>query len=617
MSLNSIFGTYPGRAYERFGCHPHDDGTMTFCVWAPNAQAISLVGDFNDWQVGQTPLCRGLNNCWDVTIPALPLYAAYKYAITGPDGKVTLKADPYGTHFETRPGTASKVYPLEGCYQWQDAAWIEQQKTALSYDRPMNIYEVHAGSWKQTEDGGFYDYERLGDELVAYVKDMNYTHIELLPMTEYPFDGSWGYQVTGYFAPTSRYGTPAGFMSFVDKCHNAGIGVILDWVPAHFPRDEAGLFRFDGTPCYEYADPRKGEHKEWGTCVFDFGRPEVQEFLLSSAMFWLEKYHIDGLRVDAVASMLYLDYNRKDGEWVANDYGGREHTAAVNFLRHLNGSIFANYPQALMIAEESTAWPMVSRPAADGGLGFNYKWNMGWMNDMLRYMSLDPLFRKHNHNALTFSFLYAFSENFVLPISHDEVVHGKGSLINKMPGDYEQKFAGVRLFLAYIMAHPGKKLSFMGSEFGQFSEWDFHKGLDWMLLDYETHRTLQSYTKALNTFYLQQPALWEQDFSWQGFEWISADDSNQSVLAFRRRAKDGSELVIVCNFTPVARPGYRVGVPAWGNYRVVFNSDDASFGGTGMIDTTCVQTSAEPMHGLAQSVSLDLPPMSVQFMRLD
>ena len=611
---NSAFGTVPGHAYERFGCHVNADGSMTFCVWAPSAQAISLVGDFNNWQVGETPLRRGLNNCWDVTVPALPLYSNYKYAVTGPSGHVVLKADPYGTHFETRPGTASKVYPLEGCYDWQDAAWIAQRDATPSYDRPMNIYEVHAGSWRQTDDGGFYDYERLGDELVAYVKEMNYTHIELMPMSEYPFDGSWGYQVSGYYAPTSRYGTPAGFMSFVDKCHAAGIGVIVDWVPAHFPRDEAGLFRFDGTPCYEYSDPRKGEHKEWGTCVFDFGRPEVREFLISSALFWLEKYHVDGLRVDAVASMLYLDYNRKDGEWVPNQFGGHENLEAVDFLRELNAVIFRNHPQALMIAEESTAWPMVSRPASDGGLGFNYKWNMGWMNDMLRYMSLDPLFRKDNHNALTFSFLYAFSENFVLPISHDEVVHGKGSLINKMPGDYEQKFAGVRLFLAYIMAHPGKKLTFMGSEFGQFKEWDYHSGLDWMLLDYEAHRTLQGYTKALNRFYLEQPALWERDLSWEGFEWISADDYTQSVIAFRRKAADGSELIAVCNFTPVRRENYRIGVPADGTYTVLFNTDDAAFGG-GSAAVSPLKTDPQPMHGLEQSLALDLPPLSVQFLK--
>lgn len=595
--------------YRWLGCHYAGDNGYVFRVWAPGARAVSLVGDFNNWDASANPMERLDGGVWECVTQQPETYSAYKYHIVGQDGHATNKADPFAVHTETRPGTASKVYEVGG-YNWNDAAWLQQKETTSVYDCPLNVYEVHAGSWRRYADGQTFSYQKLAEELIPYVKDMGYTHIELLPIMEYPYDGSWGYQVTGYYAPTSRYGTPQDFMQFVDACHQQGIGVILDWVPAHFPRDEAGLFRFDGGTCYEYADPRKGEHKEWGTCVFDYGKPEVRSFLISNAMYWLEEYHIDGIRVDAVASMLYLDYNRRDGEWVANEYGGRENLEAVAFLRQLNETVFAAHPHTMMIAEESTAWPMVSRPTADGGLGFNYKWNMGWMNDMLRYTSLDPFFRKDNQNLITFSMMYAFSENFVLPISHDEVVHGKGSLINKMPGTYEEKFAGLRAFLGYMMFHPGKKLLFMGSEFGQFKEWDFENGLDWLLLDYESHRMMRHYTRTLNHVYLDTPALWEKDFTWEGFEWIANDDHAQSVLCFRRRDKQGREVVAVCNFTPVQRVDYRIGLPLYGDWVELFNSDLAEFGGTNTLNGR-VAAEAVPCHGLPQSMRLTLPPLSV------
>ena len=594
-------------AYRWLGCHYAGDNSYVFRVWAPNAKAVSLVGDFNGWNPDAQPMMRLDGGVWETTVQGIGLYAPYKYHVVGQDGKAVAKCDPYAVHVETRPGTAAKVYEVGG-YEWHDADW--QTAKIAPYDKPVNIYEVHAGSWRTYADGNPFSYRKLAEELIPYVLDMGYTHIELMPISEYPFDGSWGYQVTGYYAPTSRYGGPEDFMYFVDACHQAGIGVILDWVPAHFPRDAAGLFHFDGGPCYEYADPRKGEHKEWGTCVFDYGRPEVRSFLISNAIYWLEEYHIDGLRVDAVASMLYLDYNRKDGEWTPNCFGGHEHLEAVDFLRWLNETVFRLHPNSMMIAEESTAWPMVSKPTSDGGLGFNFKWNMGWMNDMIRYTCLDPLFRKDNHNLITFSLMYAFSENFVLPISHDEVVHGKGSLINKMPGTYEEKFAGLRAFLGYMMTHPGKKLLFMGSEFGQFKEWDYQSGLDWLLLDYEQHRMTRHYVRTLNHLYRQIPALWEDDYSWEGFRWIAADDTAQSVISFRRIDKQGNEVVVVCNFTPIQREGYRIGLPIYGDWVELFNSDLAEFGGTNATNGL-IKTDPEPMHGFDQSAALTLPPLSV------
>lgn len=602
-------------AYEFLGCHKGEKNGKSgyyFRVWAANAKAISVVGDFNDWNCESDVMEQIADTeVWECFIEGLSQFDTYKYSVIGCDGKKRLKADPYGVHMEVSPATGSKIFDI-GEYNWSDDKWLKDKSHKDIYNSPMNIYEVHFNSWKICPDGKYFSYQKFAEEIIPYVKDMGYTHIELMPLAEYPFEGSWGYQGIGYYAPTSRFGTPADFMKMIDLFHQAEIGVILDWVPAHFPRDEAGLFEFDGGPAYEYADPKKRDHLAWGTRVFDYGKGEVRSFLISNALYWIEKYHIDGLRVDAVASMLYLDYDRRDGEWTPNVFGGHENLEAIEFFKKLNEAVFARNPKTLMIAEESTSWPMVTKPASDGGLGFNFKWNMGWMNDMLKYMAMDPIHRAFHHDMLTFSFFYAFSENFILPISHDEVVHGKASLVNKMfGGDVDQKFAQAKLFMAYMMAHPGKKLLFMGSEFAQFREWDYENGLEWFMIEeYENHRNYKKFIKNLNHFYLEHPQMWQNDFSWEGFSWISNDDYRQSIIIFRRFDRMGNEIIAVCNFVPVGRTSYCFGVPYKGSYTEAFNStsDDGS-----PLTNGTVKSKPVPMHGFDNSICIDIPAFSVMY----
>ena len=603
-------------AYEYMGAHAttHDgESGYMFRVWAPRAKAVSVVGDFNFWDTEAHPMHKITDGIWEVFIPGGKPFDTYKFAVTGQDGNLRYKADPYAFHAETRPGTSSKLYTIDG-YQWGDQQWLEYRHSHPVYHAPLNIYEVHLGSWRRRDNGDFIDYRDLAHQLAPYVKELGFNFIELLPITEYPLDDSWGYQCTGYFAPTSRYGTPQDFMYFVDYMHKQGIGIILDWVPAHFCKDEHGLYEFDGTCCYEYEDKRKSEHHSWGTRVFDYARPEVKSFLLSSAAFWLKEYHIDGIRVDAVASMLYLDYDRPDGQWTPNIHGGKENLEAIAFLQELNKTAFTVNPDALMVAEESTAWPLVTRPADVGGLGFNLKWNMGWMNDMCHYLKMDPWFRQGNHKDITFSMFYAFSENYILPLSHDEVVHMKGSVFGKMPGDRQQKFAGVRGFYAYTLAHPGKKLSFMGVELGTEKEWNSSKSLDWELLDNEDNRQLYQYIKDANRFYLEQRPLWEVDFDWQGFEWLVPDDNHNNVVVFLRKDQDENLLLCAINFSPNTYEDYRFGCPPVKEFVEVFNTDEPAYGGTGVKNDTPCKVSWKPSHDKECSVSIKIPPLGAVFL---
>ena len=585
----------------------------SFCVWAPNADYVSVVGDFNGWDTEAHPMNpQGNSGVWHSFIKGVNDGQCYKYFIRCKDGSCIYKADPYARFAQLAPETASVTYDING-FLWNDKKWLKKREEEAPYSKPMLIYEIHLGSWRTHEDGSVMNYREIADELCPYLLKMNYTHIEIMPVTEFPFDGSWGYQVTGYFAPTSRYGTPKDFMYFVNKCHENGISVIMDWVPAHFPRDAHGLARFDGTPIYEYPNPLKGEHKEWGTLVFDYGREEVVSFLISSALYWLDVFHIDGLRVDAVSSMLYLDYGRQ--EYMPNKYGGNENLEAIEFLQKLNMAAFSAHPNVLMIAEESTAWPNVTKPVDKDGLGFNYKWNMGWMNDMLRYMSMDPYFRRDNHNLLTFSMMYAFSENYILALSHDEVVHGKCSLIEKMSGLHGQKFDSLRAFYMYMMAHPGKKLLFMGGEIAQFIEWRYYEQLEWHLLDLEKHKKFHEFMKGLNSFYRKTKPFWEVEDGWGGFEWINPDDRDRSVISFVRRGKKiTDEIVVICNFTPVEYKNYVVGVPRAGLYASVLSSDELQFGGGGH-EIKSVSAKKKGQNSMPYSITIDIPPMSAVYLK--
>ena len=609
------------KIYEKLGAHLMQvEGVsgVYFAVWAPNARNVSIVGDFNQWHGGKHQMrSLGSSGIWELFIPDIGAGEKYKYEIKDQQGNMLLKMDPYGFMHEKRPNTASVVYNIDD-YAWKDQAYMEKRRSTDPLRQPVSIYEVHLGSWRRDPNNPdqFLSYRDIAKQLVAYVKDMGYTHIELLPIMEHPFDGSWGYQVTGFFAPTSRFGEPKDFQYFVDYCHKNGIGVIVDWVPAHFPRDEHALARFDGTHLYEHADPRKGEHKDWGTMIFNYGRNEVRNFLIANALFWFEKYHIDGIRVDAVASMLYLDYSRNEGEWIPNEFGGRENLEAISLIKRLNELIFSYFPGALSVAEESTAWPGVSKPTYLGGLGFNMKWNMGWMNDFLTYFSKDPVHRKYHHNMITFALLYAFHENFMLVLSHDEVVHGKRSLLDKMPGDFWQKFANLRALLGFMFGHPGKKLLFMGSEFGQWNEWTESQSLDWHLTQYEPHSSLQKLVRDLNHLMRTEPALYMKDFEGDGFEWIDFMDSENSIITFMRKTNDPKDtLIFLCNFTPVYRENYRIGVPFHTQYREVLNTDSSLYWGSNKGNYGGVHSDQVPWHYKPYSLNLKIPPLATMIFK--
>ena len=630
------------RIYEKLGAHPTKiDGVagVYFALWAPNARNVSVLGDFNSWDGRKHQMRRGGNGIWELFVPELTFGASYKYEVKNWEGHIYEKSDPYGFQQEVRPKTASVVADLDS-YEWNDEEWMKKRRQSDPLAKPISVYEFHLGSWMHgsaseptkllsgesepviatewKQDARFLSYYELADKLIPYVKELGYTHIEMLPVAEHPFDGSWGYQVTGYYAPTSRFGNPEDFMYFVDRCHENGIGVIVDWVPGHFPKDGHGLAFFDGTHLYEHADPRKGEHKEWGTLVFNYNRNEVRNFLVANALFWFDKYHIDGIRVDAVASMLYLSYCRKDGEWVANDYGGCENIEAANFLRQVNSLLFSYFPGTLSIAEESTSWPMVSWPTYTGGLGFNLKWNMGWMHDMLDYFHMDPWFRQFHQNNLTFSMWYHHSENYMLALSHDEIVHGKSNIIGKMPGDEWQKFANVRCLFGFMFTHPGKKTMFMSMEFAQWSEWNVWTDLEWDLLQYDSHKALKKFFKDLNGIYKSEPALYTQDFEEAGFQWIDCSDNRHSVVAFIRRGTNPEEFVItVCNFTPQPHSHYRVGVPELGFYTEIFNSDARQYGGSNMGNLGGKWTDEWSFHEQPYSLDLCLPPLGVLILKID
>ena len=614
-------GTH-GYLWKALGAHvmTHEgvEGTH-FAVWAPNARRVSVVGDFNGWDGRRFVMRRrGATGVHEIFVPDVADGTAYKYEVLGIDGQLMpLKADPVGFGAELPPRTASVVRDLSR-YDWQDGDWMARRSGAHRIDRPISVYEVHLESWRRVpeEDGRSLSYREMADALVSYVKEMGFTHIETTPISEYPFGGSWGYQPVGLYAPTSRFGTPDDFRYFVDACHQAGIGLIIDWVPGHFPTDEHGLGRFDGSALYEHADPKEGYHPDWNTLVYNYGRTEVANYLIANAKFWVQEYHIDGLRVDAVASMLYRDYSRKEGEWVPNIHGGRENLEAISFMQRMNEAVYADQPDIMTIAEESTAFPGVSAPTDTGGLGFGFKWNMGWMNDTLRYMGEDPIHRKYHHDKMTFGLHYAFSENFVLPLSHDEVVHGKGSILDRMPGDDWQRFANLRAYYGFMWGHPGKKLLFMSCEFGQWDEWNNEKSLDWHLLEYPTHKGVQSLVRDLNHLYRDTPALYELDSKPEGFRWIDGGNAGESVFSWLRHGKDGSDpVLVVCNFTPVTRPGYRIGVPLAGTWEEVLNTDAAAYAGSNQVNATPLATTEESAHGCAQSIELTVPPLATTFLR--